>query len=55
MIPDLPPLPPDARRQSPRVRSGRRTAEPLVVESNGYRYTVSGNMLPPVGDHRREP
>lgn len=43
---DLPPLPPDATPVAAIVAPARQS-EPVVAESNGFRYTVSGNMLLP--------
>jgi hemolysin activation/secretion protein len=45
MGPDLPPLPPEAAPQVAMVAPAKQDAEPIVVESHGYRYVVSGNTL----------
>ena len=44
---DLPPLPPDATPVAAIVAPARQQSEPVVVESNGYSYTVTGNLLLP--------
>ena len=45
MGPDLPPIPPQAAPQVAIVAPAKQAAEPIVVESHGYRYVVSGNEL----------
>ena len=44
---DLPPLPPDATPVAAIVAPARQQSEPVVAESNGYSYTVNGNLLLP--------
>ena len=45
MATDLPPIPPEAAPQVAIVAPAKQAAEPIVVESHGYRYVVSGNAL----------
>jgi hemolysin activation/secretion protein len=45
MGPDLPPNPPEAAPQAAIVAPAKQMAEPIVAESHGYRYTVTGNTL----------
>jgi len=45
MGPDLPPIPPAAAPQVAIVAPAKQAAEPIVAESHGYRYEVSGNVL----------
>jgi len=45
MGPDLPPIPPPVAPQVAIVAPAKQAAEPIVAESHGYRYEVSGNAL----------
>jgi len=45
MAADLPPIPPEAVPQVAIVAPAKLAAEPIVVESHGYHYVVTGNAL----------